>query len=322
MDDSGRGRLIVSIVINWNRLELTLDALHALDRLHVPVGIQHLLLLVDNGSTDGSVEAVRRALPMIKVSALPENVGFARGANAGISLALDMGAAFTMLVNNDTEAEPGLLDRLLAAAEADPKIGIAVPTVTYFDRPAVVWPSAGRRRRLTLAAIDTTADPPSRSPYDVEWAVGCCMLVKREMWEAVGLFDTRYRMYYEDHDLCLRVRGAGWRIVHVPEARIRHRVAASTGPGSAEQAYLLARSSVLYFWTHSSGAHRAFIACYRVFSLVRRLIEASFGGRSAFGRAHLAGVRDGLKDLREGAAMPRIPCVGDSVAEGGARSNS
>lgn len=316
-------RRVVSIVPNWNRRELALDALRSLAALDVPAGYAHRLMLVDNGSDDGSVEAVRQALPDVSILALPENVGFARGANAGILSAVELGARWTMLVNNDTLAQPGMLTRLLTAAESRPDVGIVVPTVVYHDRPDVVWPSAGMRRPWTLAAVDTTAHPPTTSPYEVEWAVGCCMLVRRELWEAIGLFDTRFRVYYEDHDLCLRARAEGWRILHVPEARIRHRVAASTGPGSPEQAYLLARSSIPYFWTHSRGAQRVFIVFYRALSLFRRLLEAALGGRPAFGRAHLAGIRDGLRDLRAGADVPSIPVVVvGSPAEGGARSTS
>ena len=302
-------RCVVSVVLNWNQLQLTLDALRSLADQDVPPGFGHHILLVDNGSDDGSVEAVQSSHPEVAILALPENLGFAGGANAGIQWAYRAGAAWTLLVNNDTLAEPDLLAKLLGAAESEPSIGAAVPTVTYYDRPDVVWPSAGYRRRLTLAGNDTTANPPSDQPYDVEWAVGCCMLVRSDLWEDVGLFDERFRMYYEDHDLCLRARSAGWRIVHVPRARIQHRVAASTGPGSPRQAYMLARSSVSYFWTHTKGLHRPVIFGYRVLSLGRRLIEAVMSGRPAVGRAHLEGLRDGLIELRRGDDRPKIPRV-------------
>lgn len=321
-ENGDRDRLVVSVVVNWNRPELTLEAMRALSALAVPAGVAHRLVLVDNGSTDGSLARLRPAMPEAEILELPANVGFARGANAGVLRALDMGADYTMLVNNDTVAEPGLLEQLVSAVEADPSIGMAVPTVTYFDSPERVWPSAGRRRRLTLAAVDTTASPPSDAPYDVAWAVGCCMLVKRDTWRSIGLFDTRFRMYYEDHDLCIRALEAGWRIVHVPAARIRHRVAASTGPGSPEQAYLLARSSVPYFWTHSRGVHRAFLIAYRALSLTRRVIEAAVRRQPAFARAHLAGVRDGIGDLRRGGSRPMIPRVSRPASPGGAPSTS
>lgn len=291
--------IVTSIVLNWNRRDDTLACLASMAGQSVgqtSAPIDHRLLLIDNGSTDGSVDAIRAAFPDVELIALPENRGYAAGVNLGVRRALAAGADWTILLNNDTVAAPDLLARLLAAAE-DPAVGLLAPTVTYFDAPETVWPSAGRRRRLTLAASDTTANPPSPDPYSVDWATGCCLLVRRAVWETVGLLDERFKVYYEDHDFCLRARAAGWRILHVPRAAIRHRVAQSTGTGSPEQMYLLARSSVPYFLIHTHGLHRLFIVAYRAGSLVRTLVGTTLAGRTDAGAAYLRGIRDGLRDV-------------------------
>lgn len=312
--------VVASIVLNWNRRELTLACLASLEAMSVPAGVEHRIVVVDNGSTDGSAEAVRAAFPHVVLVALPENLGFAAGANVGIRRALDEGAAWTLLVNNDTVAAPSLLTELYAGAAvaelaAAPlpgraprrgPIGLVAPTVTYFDPPGAVWPSAGFRRPWTLDAHDTTADPPSPHPYDIDWANGCCILVRRALWERIGLFDERFRVYYEDHDLCLRARAAGFRLAHVPSARIAHHVAASTGVGSPGQAYLLARSSVPYYAAHSRGAHRAVVVANRIVSLGLTLARSLLGGRPATGAAYVRGLAAGCRDVgsRQASAWP------------------
>lgn len=304
--------VVASVVLNWNRRDLTLQCLGSLAAMRLPAGVVHRIVVVDNGSTDGSAGAIRAAHPAATLVELPRNVGFAAGANAGLRRALDDGAAWTLLVNNDTVASPTLLSELYAGAlvaEIAPArvpgrparrgpLGIAAPTVTYVRPEGVVWPSAGFRRPYTLAARDTTADPPSPRPYDIDWANGCCLLARRALWERIGLFDERYRVYYEDHDLALRARAAGFRLAHVPSARIAHHVAASTGVGSPAQAYLLARSSVPYFLTNTHGAGRAFIVVYRALSLCRTLVRSVVGGRPATGAAYVRGIVDGLRDVR------------------------
>ncbi|MFN2251091.1 MAG: glycosyltransferase family 2 protein [Anaerolineae bacterium] len=286
---------VTSIVLNWNRRDDTLACLASLERQEVGSG-RHRIMLVDNGSTDGSTEAARRVFAAIDVLELPRNVGYAAGYNAGIDRALARGADATLLVNNDTVAQPGLVEGLIVASR-ERGVGMAAPTVLHHDDPERVWPSAGWRRRSTLAAFDTTADPPSDEAYDVDWASGCCLLVRRELWESVGRFDERFFFYYEDHDLCLRAKAAGWRIVHVPRARILHRVARSTGEGSPRQAYLLARASVPYYAKHAHGPHRLLIAAYRTGSTARSVSEALAAGRPRVAAAYLRGTADGLADL-------------------------
>ncbi len=290
--------ILATIVLNWNRRDDTLACLKSLAAQHLPPGAAQRLLVVDNGSTDGSVAAIRSVFPDVDVLALPRNVGYAAGVNAGVRRVLAGGADWTLLVNNDTVAAPGLAARLIEAT-GDPRVGLVAPTVYYHDDPDSVWPSAGWRRRLTLAAFDTTAHPPSEAPYDVDWATGCCLLVRRAVWASVGPLDERFAVYFEDHDFCLRAKAAGWRILHVPRARINHRVARSTGAGSPRQMYLMARSSVPYYLKHTRGAAwRALIIAYRLGSLARTLATQLAAGRRDVALAYLDGLRDGLADVR------------------------
>jgi hypothetical protein len=297
---------VVSVVLGWNRREDTVRCLASLRAQEAPA--RHRIILVDNGSVDGTAQAAREAVPDIEVIDLERNLGFAPAANLGVERALQLGADYTWLVNNDTVAPADLLAELLAAIGGREDVGMVTPTVFTMDRPSVVWPSAGWRRPLTLAAFDTTARPPSCEPYDVDWATGCCLLVRAGLWRQIGLLDPRFAFYFEDHDLCLRARSMGWRILHVPRARVLHKVAGSTGQGSPMQSYLLARASVRYYWLHTRGAHRAFIVVYRLASFVRTVAAAVLDGRPRSAAATARGLSAGIWDLaanRQGPAAPR-----------------
>lgn len=319
--DANRVR-VTSVVVDWNGGALTQACLASLDGLRVPPGTTHDVLVVDNGSAAGASDALRAAHPNIAIARLPANTGFAGGANHGLRRAFDAGAAWVLLLNNDVEVDPELLARLLDGAR-DPRVGMATPTIRVHGSDAV-WPSAGTRRWATLAARDTTADPPTTAPYAVEWANACCVLIRRAMLEAIGGFDARFAVYYEDHDLCLRARAHGWRIVHVPAARAAHHVAGSTGEGSPRQRYLKARSSVYYFAKHATGVRRAWIGPYRAASTARSVVGALRHGHVAKAAATLRGVADGLVDLarhgvepRTALAAPPRALADDGAAAGG-----
>ncbi len=290
---------VVTVIPSWNRRHDTLACLASLARLATP-GLTHGIVLVDNASTDGTVAAVRGAWPRLQIVALTRNVGFAAAVNRGLDWALAAAADWVLVLNNDTVLDPRLLVTLVAAGEADPTVGLVTPTVYYFDRPAEVWPSAGWRRGLTLAAFDTTAAPPTQAPYEVDWATGCCLLVRRAVWDTVGRLDERYHFYYEDHDFCLRTRAAGWRILHVPRARAWHRVSASTGQGTPLQMYLLGRASVAFFARYGRGPQALWLAPYRAGSLARTLATTAFRGRPEAGLAYARGVWTGMMDVMAG----------------------
>jgi len=294
-----------SVVVDWNGGALTLACLASLERLSAPPGVAHGILVVDNGSRAGAADALRASYPDVQIARLPANAGFAGGANHGLRTAFDAGAEWVLLVNNDVEVDPDLLAELLAAAAAGPRIGIVAPTVLVHGTTDTVWPSAGTRRWATLAPRDTTADPPSAAPYDVAWANACCVLIRRAMIEAIGGFDARFAVYYEDHDLALRARARGWRIVHAPAARAWHRVAGSTGEGSPRQRYLKARSSVYFFAKHGTGVRRAWMVPYRAASAARAVASALYRGRLAEAAATLRGLRDGLAELAAEGLEPR-----------------
>ncbi len=215
-------------VLNWNGREDTLRCLASLRGARVVVA--------DNGSADGSVEAVRAAFPDVELVENGANLGFSGGNNAAIRRALDGGAEWVVLLNNDAEAEPGMLAALEAAAARHPRAGVLAGKLLYPDG-RVQW--AGQRVGLLTGYSGRPRGHgrPDGFAYSVEGrtdrAVGALMAVSREAIERAGLLDEDLFAYVEDVDWSLRIREAGFECVFVPTARAVHRVSASTGGAEA-----------------------------------------------------------------------------------------
>jgi GT2 family glycosyltransferase len=284
--------LVFVITLNWNRRDDSLACLESLCRLTYP---NVHLLFVDNGSTDGSPQLVAQRFPQVELILNPTNLGFAGGFNVGLRRALQAGADFAFILNNDTMVEPEILGPLVAAAE-QPDVGITAPAIFYASAPQVVWSTGGGRSRWTL---DMTGDHGRNEMItditDREFLSGCAMLLKRAALEQVGLFDERFFVYYEDSDYCLRTRQAGFRLLVVPQARMWHRVSTSSnGTDSPEERYWAGRSSVQFYRKHARGAQWLFVVPWRLGSTIKTIVRLVSTGRNAAAWAHLRGLWEGL----------------------------
>ena len=166
---------------------------------------------LDNGSTDGSVPAIRDGFPMVTVLENGENLGYTGGNNVGLRYALAQGADYVLLLNNDTVLAPDFLRLLVEAAESDANVGIAGPTIYYYDRPALIWSAGGaideRRGQTRMIGLDAPDEGQFGTlPREVDFVTGCALLVKRPTMERVGLLDERFFTYYEEGEWCVRAR--------------------------------------------------------------------------------------------------------------------
>lgn len=255
------------VVLNWNGLADTRAALTSLSACRVPPGWQAHLMMVDNGSTDGSVEAVRREFPAVEVVALPENRRFAGGNNEGMKRALAAGADAIMLINNDVEAGGGLFDHLLGVLERDPEAGAVGPLICFAEPRDVIWYAGGRCvPALGFAAHRGLRDPDRAQYKNVEstgYLTGCCLLATREAWLKVGPLDERYFIYAEDADWSLRARDAGYKLLFVPRARLWHKVSAASGAASPWKIYQRLRANLTLFSRHATGVGRiTWLPCF------------------------------------------------------------
>jgi len=248
------------VVLNWNGLEDTRALLASLEHCRAPAGWEVRNRVVDNGSSDGSVERLRAEFPAAEVQALGENRRFAGGNNAGLAAALAAGADAVMLLNNDTEADPALIERLVLALEQDPGAGAAAPLI-YFAPPSQrIWYAGGRCRvglghasHRGLRALDRGQ---YRSVEPTGYLTGCCLLATRVAWERVGALDEGYFLYAEDADWSLRARAAGFRLLFVPTARLWHKVSSTSGAMSPWKIYQRLRANLVLFARHARGPAR------------------------------------------------------------------
>ena len=286
-------------VLNWNGREDTLRCLASLRGERV--------IVADNGSADGSVEAIRSAFPDVEVVENGANLGFSGGNNAAIRRALERGAEWVVLLNNDAEAEPGLLDALRAAAERHPRAGVLAGKLLFPDG-RVQW--AGQRvgLRTGYSGRPRGHGPPGRLRVLGRGAhasarSGALMAVSRAAIERAGLLDEDLFAYVEDVDWSLRIREAGFECVFVPAARAVHRVSASTG-GAALDARRCTTALATRWWcvsgTRRSG--RRARRCGARASSARILAHAVLVLRS---RAAVRAVLEGYRDALAGRLGPR-----------------
>ena len=231
-------RLVV-VVLNWNGGEETQRALESL------AGIE--TICVDNGSSDGSDFEVERRFPEVELIRTGDNLGFAGGNNVGIRRAFEHGADWVLLMNNDAVAQPGLVEALDRAASARPDAGVLACKVLFEEREAVMYAGASFNAWLGYSGRRTGFGAPDTffEMRDVSRADGAAMAVSRAALERVGLLDEQLFAYVEDVDLSLRARAAGFAVVFVPDAVVRHRGSASTGgAASTTNLYYSTRNTI------------------------------------------------------------------------------
>jgi GT2 family glycosyltransferase len=248
--------LVVTVIPNWN---LKKDLGECLDSLQNQTYSPLQVVVVDNGSSDGSPEFIERNYPEIKCIALPENRGYAGALNEGIKLALDENAEYILALNNDTIANPDAVNQLVSLLEGCPEIGIASPKVLYYDRPKRIYRLGDRRYSLLpmpLGFGNKWYDHPRYSGVmDFDYVSGCAMLIRARLFRQIGLFDPGYFMYYEDSDFCRRARDNGHRIVCVCDAIIYHKASLSARKEKAFITEIRARNRARFYHRYRHGPH-------------------------------------------------------------------
>src|SRR5215212_2039665 len=228
-----------AVIVSWNGMRQLPECLAAL-LPQLPPNAE--VILVDNGSTDGTPAWAHAHHPQLQIIALPENAGFAGGVNAGLRAAR---GDLLLLLNDDAFAEPGFIAALLETMARQPDVGAASAVLLFAHQPAIVA-SAGIRVRRDWLALDLwagrrAAELPS-DPQPIMGASGGAALYRRALLEDVGLMEPNFFNYLEDVDLAWRALLRGWRSVVVPQARARHVYSATAGQGSPFKQRLLGRN--------------------------------------------------------------------------------
>lgn len=306
---------VTVVVLNWNNAPDTIACLDSLYRVRYR---NMEIVVVDNGSTDESLILLREACPGIELLETGENLGYAEGNNVGIRHALASQPDYVCVLNNDTEVAPDFITRLVEEAETDAAIGIVGPKMHFFDPPDMVfaagslvkWDEGKVEQRGIWQRENVVGPLYADGPEDVDFIVGCGVLFRREVLERIGLLDDRYYLNFEDVDICVRARRAGYRVRYTPHAMLYHKVSATLGQGSPQNTYYMTRNALLFFWSNLSGWPR-----YRAVSkIVARNIGhiATWYLKPKYRKAMRSKRRANMLALRD-AALGRFGRMGPDV---------
>tara|TARA_B110000196_G_C21147586_1_gene667540 strand:- start:248 stop:1090 length:843 start_codon:yes stop_codon:yes gene_type:complete len=222
-------KLVNIFVLNWNGKKIILDCLHSLDKVtYSNVNI----VLIDNGSTDGSVNLIKKEFPNIEIIQLKENLGYAGGNNYGFKN-VKIQSEYSIFINNDTLVSTNFINPLIEPLKNDTSIIQTAPKIFYADDPNLLWFAGGYInlffgwiRHRGIRKID-------KGQYNnrtlIDYATGCCICMRTKDFKLFKMFDESFSMYGEDVDLSIRVRKAGGKIMYIPESNIWHKVSASIG---------------------------------------------------------------------------------------------
>lgn len=252
MKEAGEQREVSVILVNWNRRELLLECLRSLERQTLS-GFE--VVLVDNGSTDGSAASAMEEFAQsphfcLRLVQNTENTGFCAGNNQGFAAAR---GRYVALLNNDAEAEPQWLEELMKGIQVAPDVGMSASKILVYEDPRridkaghLIYPD-GQNRGRGSGQID-------RGQFDrmeeALWPDGCAAMYRREMLDEIGGFDEDLFAYGDDAELGLRARIAGWRCFYVPKAVVRHHRGATLGVLSAKRLMLIERNRILLAVKH------------------------------------------------------------------------
>jgi hypothetical protein len=276
--DASQSRLTV-IIVSYNTRSLLARCLASLAaELRPPDEV----IVIDNASADGSAALVRERFPHVRVIANAENRGFASACNQGLRAAQ---GELLCLLNPDTQLFPGALEALATFLAAHPHVGVVGPTLLHSD--GSYQHAAFRFPTLLMALIDffplhhrlinsrlngRYPFAQYEHPFAMDHPLGACMMVRRDVCDAVGLLDEHFFMYCEEVDWCQRIKQAGWEIMHVPNARVIHHSGQSTKQSAGRMFVELHRSRFRLFAKHYSrgyqGAARAIVVLGMLWQLL------------------------------------------------------
>jgi GT2 family glycosyltransferase len=292
------GPRVAIVVLTWNGRDDTLGCLASLRAVeHEPLDV----IVVDNGSGDGTAEAVREGFPEVELVRSEENLGFAGGNDLGIRHALERGADHVLVLNNDVEVEPGFVGALVEEAGRRPDAGALCSKILYFEPRDRIWfagasfdPRRGYGRHVRYREPD---DPAETEPSETDRACGAAMLVPRAVLEQVGDFDPELFIYAEDTEWSLRARKAGKRHWVVPRSRIYHKVSVTSGGENMPTPLYYGTRNTLVVCERHAPLGRFGTWRRRALVVAANLAQALTSPKRA---ESLRAVRDGWADFRRG----------------------
>lgn len=261
------------VVLNFNGKDTLNGCLSSLYQSDYP---EFEVVVVDNDSKDGSFEQAKQFFSRAHFIKNDTNLGFAKGNDVGIRFALEKFADYVFILNNDAFVEKTTLSILIQTMKRNPNIGIASPLI--FSANNKIWFAGGKINWLKMKAFHLY-EVPSVSPYATEYITGCSMLVKKEVFKKIGLFDERFFLYYEDADFSVRAKKAGFDLCIIPEAHLQHLEQSSNK--NAAKLYWLVLSGLLFFHLNASFFQKIWLFFYLQIRKLKNTCDIVFRKKDA-----------------------------------------
>lgn len=296
---------VAAVVVNYNGLEVTLDAVASLRRMDYP---RFDLVVLDNASSDDSVEELARAHPDLQQIRLTENHGSSAGYAAAFRWAFERDYDCVLLLNNDIEVESDLLTEMVRTLQSDPRNGCAGPKCYFHGGGKRLWSAGGVLRFRESITTERGYGEIDHGQYDepavVDYINGCAILITRQAAERAGGWDPLYFICVDDADFCTRIKAQGLRCVYAPRAVLHHRVAWTTGGYSTPRNFQFGRSSAIYARRYGTHWQQLRFVAFSWAAVVVGYARELRRGNQAAALAKWKGLRAGWR-LR----LPRAPRI-------------
>lgn len=289
------------IILNWNQWQLTEDCLISLRDIHYD---NFQIIVIDNGSSPEQKDLMRNSSlrPFFILLENASNLGFAAGNNVGIRYALNQGADYALLLNNDTlTSDKDLLKKMVAVAEDNSNVGIVGPKIYYYQedqKPAKIWFAGGKINWLKTKAWHLKNNEQGQA-RETDFVTGCCLLIKKEVINKIGLMPEEYFLYFEDADWSLRARRAGYKCLYLSTVWLWHKVSSSAVEFSDSYIYYHSRNGLLLGWRRGNWLTRPLVFLLSIFILFKQFLKLGFGHKKEWANPMIRGVRDFYKMILE-----------------------
>ena len=218
------------LILNWNGVHLLKPCLDTVTAIDYP---NFSVMVIDNGSSDGSLEIVKENYPSVEILALDQNYGFAGGYNRCFAQLKDDPSEFILLLNNDTAVDSDILNNFIQAKEQFGNNQIYGGKIYYQDNPEKIWYAGGKVNikwgHISHRGLRKQDSSEFSIPMQTDYVTGCCLFTSMEVINNLNGFDEQFNMYGEDVDLCLRAKKEGINCYYWPDAKLYHHVSASLG---------------------------------------------------------------------------------------------
>lgn len=294
---------VAIIIVNWNSYGDTSQCLESLKLLEYP---NSQIIVVDNGSEDGSGEKLATEFPDIIFLKNQENLGFTGGNNAGIQYALENGSDYLLLLNNDTVVTPSFLTPLIHLLEVNESIGAVQPKIMFNHDRNIIWNAGGKFNSFITKTTTVGENEIDQGQFDeskeTDWITGCCFLVRSSVIKVIGLLDQRFFIYHEDVDWSLKIKNEGLKMFYEPKSVIYHATGMSDknhgdhneGNVSPFSHYMGVKNHLFLVRRYAQGINLLGSWSYQFIKLSGYLVYFILRGRFMKFKFVLKGITDGL----------------------------